>query len=459
MAKRSSRILWVSLLVVLALVAIAFMVITNAVHRYFRSEDFRKLVSAKTGEAFRAPADYAPLRWEGDSVYSDSLVVTGTGGSIMNSLRADQIRADVNFRAVFDGAWRVEKVDVTSLQGVFQPGTTDAGGGPEKTPLPLSGLAKYLPKRFELGELNISQARLGFLASNGVETVSLTDSALRITPDGSGWAINGTRGTLVLPTLPALTVKDFRSRLQGGTFFLTDANLGIGESGKIRASGEFAKSSQLKAEWEQVDVAAFLNNEWKGRLSGQAAGTLSFDWPEAGVAAGRAKGTFRLTDGLLQNLTVLDQIATFTGAPQFKRMPLQQLSGNYQWTGGNLVLTNLVLESKGLLRVEGDVTVAADTAVNGRLRVGVTPQTLQWLPGSRERVFTVARDGYLWTDVNLSGTTQNLKEDLTARLATAMGDQVIETGTKILESLPQAAPEAAKKGAKEIFNVLTPLIP
>lgn len=459
MAKRSSRILWISLAVVLLLVVIAAVAINGAVHRYFRSEDFRKLVAAKTGEAFRAEADYAPLKWEGDSVYSDSLVVTGTGGSIVNSLRADQIRADVNFRAIFDGAWRVDRVDVTSLQATFQPGTPDPGGGPEKMPPAASGLAQYLPKRFELGELNASQSRIGFLGKNGVETMSLANATLRVAPDGVGWMISGNKGTLTLPSLPAFSVKDFRSRIQGRTFFLTDANLGLGESGKIQVSGEFAANSQLKAEWSQVDASRFLTHGWRERLSGEVAGTLSLNWPEAGVGAGKAAGTFRLTEGLLQNLKVLDQIATFTGAPQFKRMPLQELSGNYQWQGGNLGVTNLVLESKGLLRVEGDVAVAADTTVNGRLRVGVTAQTLQWLPGSRERVFVTAHNGYLWTDVNLSGTTKDLKEDLTARLATAMGDQVIETGTKILEGLPQTAPDAAKKGAKDILNILTPLIP
>ncbi len=136
-------------------------------------------------------------------------------------------------------------------------------------------------------------------------------------------------------------------------------------------------------------------------------------------------------------------------------MPLQEFSANYLWQAGNITLTNIVAESKGLLRVEGTCSIGADGAVAGTLRVGVTPQTLQWLPGSRERVFTLAQNGYLWTDVRLAGTTQSLQEDLSSRLANAMKDQVIQEGTRVLEVLPGPA----KEGAKGVLDMLTPLIP
>src|SRR5690606_18388541 len=105
--------------------------------------------------------------------------------------------------------------------------------------------------------------------------------------------------------------------------------------------------------------------------------------------------------------------------------------------------TDLALESKGLMRVEGRCELAPDRALAGTLRVGVTPQTLQWLPGSRERVFTVAENGYLWTPVRLGGTWENPQEDLSARLAAAMKDEVIDQGRKVIDALPGPAREGA----------------
>jgi hypothetical protein len=135
-------------------------------------------------------------------------------------------------------------------------------------------------------------------------------------------------------------------------------------------------------------------------------------------------------------------------------MPLQELSGNYEWTRDLLKITNLVAESKGLLRLEGSCTIAEGGRLNGSLRVGVTPQTLQWLPGSRERVFTVAQNGYVWTDVRIGGSLQNLQEDLSSRLAAAVRDETIYQGKRLIEDIPNAA----RDGARGVIDSLAPLV-
>jgi hypothetical protein len=203
-----------------------------------------------------------------------------------------------------------------------------------------------------------------------------------------------------------------------------------------------------------VDVTLFLDPVWRARLTGKVAGTAALKWPESGLAAGDAKGSFRLTDGLAQNMQLLDRIATFTGAPQFRRMPVQELSGNFEWTKGAVRISELIVESKGLLRLEGSCTVNAGGTVDGALQLGVTPQTLQWLPGSREHVFTVTKNGYVWTDVRISGSLQDLREDLSSRLVAAMQDEMIDQGTRVIKELPNAA----KEGARGVLDVLAPMI-
>ncbi|HRJ71012.1 MAG TPA: hypothetical protein PLS03_02240 [Terrimicrobiaceae bacterium] len=456
MSKNGLRLLGILIAVVIVAAVAAVIGVSVWIQGYLRSEDFRKLVAAKTGEAFRSEAVYRPFRWSGASVFSDSLEATGDPGSIVQSLKADQVRAEVNWRAILDGAWRVDRIDVVNFQGTFRPGSPAApDSGPSTQRPEPSGLKGMLPKRFELGQLNIADARIGFQAADARTLLVLDNSALLVRPDGAGWTIEGTGGNLAVDPLPVLTVTTFRSRIQGPVFFLTDARFQIGESGKLSAAGEFAAASKVSVEWNQVNIEPFLTPAWRSRLSGVVAGKADLSWPEAGPAAGQASGTFRLTEGLVQNIQVLEKVATFTGAPQFRRMPLQELSGQFVWKNGILALSSLILESKGLLRVEGVCTIAAGGAVDGTLRVGVTPQTLQWMPGSRERVFTTAQNGYLWTDVRIGGTVQNIEENLSARLANAMKDEVIQQGTRALEALPGPA----REGAKGLLDALTPLIP
>jgi hypothetical protein len=448
------RILWIAAATGILLVAVGAVGTSVWMGRFLRSEAFRKLIATKTGEALRSEVVYGPLRWTGSSLFTDSIQATGLPGSIVESMRADQVRANVNWRAVIKGAWRVDHIEVVRFDGFFRPGSNE----PKTTDTPPSaathGMAAWLPTRFEVGQLDIAQARVRFRGIDGVEIASLQDSALRVHPDGAGWAIDGVGGVLALSKAPALTVVNFRSRAQGDVFFLTDSQFRLGETGKISASGEFADNSKLRVEWNQVDLAPFVDPAWRSRLTGVVAGTASLEWPESGLAAGKATGSFRLTDGLAQNLELLDRVATFTGAPQFRRIPLQEISGNFESTKGTVQITNLVAESKGLLRVEGSCSITADGTVNGALRVGVTPQTLQWLPGSRERVFTVAQSGYVWTDVKISGSLQDLREDLSSRLAAAMQDEAIDQGTRVIKELPNAA----REGAQGVLDTLVPLI-
>ena len=454
MPKLSPRLLWVSLAVVLLLLATAFLVASSRVHAFLRSEDFRRLVSEKTGDAFRAEAVYAPLRWAGSSVFSDSLRATGNPGSIVQEVQADQVRAAVNWRAVFGGAWRVDDVEVLNFSGVFRPGSPEAGRDGGDPPVAASGLAAWLPSRFELGRLRVSQARLAFQRPDGAPALTLDDSAVEVRPDGAGWSITGAGGALRLPELPEMAVTSYRTRIQGDTFFLTDASLRLGDSGKISGSGEFSRSSRLRVRWEQVDLQPFLNPDWRKRFSGVMSGTADMAWPESGIADATITGAFLVTDGLVQNVATLEEVARFTGAPQFRRMPVQEFSADYTWKRGQVTLTNLVLESKGLLRVEGTCAIAADRTIEGTLRVGVTAQSLQWLPGSRERVFTVAQNGYLWTDVRIGGTLDRVHEDLTVRLTNAAKDQVIQSGVQAIESLPNAT----KGGVNQVIDLLSPLV-
>ena len=451
---RRGRIVWIVAAAGILLAVLAAMATSVWISRFLRGEAFRKLIAAKTGEAIGSETVYGPLRWTGSSLFVDSIEATGLPGSIVERLRADQVRADVNLRALIDGVWRVDRIQAVSFDGTLRPGSNEPKAPGTHPSAAVRGIEAWLPMRFEVGQLDIARARVRFRGIEGLEIAFLQDSALRVHPDGAGWAIEGAGGTLALLKVPPLTVVNFRSRVQDGVFFLTDSQFLLGETGKVSASGEFASNSKLRIEWSQVDIKPFLDPYWRSRFTGIWAGTASLEWPESGLAAGKATGSFRLTDGLALNMELLDRVATFTGAPQFRRMPLQEISGSFEWTKETVQITNLVAESKGLLRLEGNCTIAAGGAVSGTLRVGVTPQTLQWLPGSRERVFTVVQGGYVWTDVEISGSLQDLREDLSSRLAAAMRDETIDRGTRAIQEFPNAA----KDGARGVLDALVPLI-
>lgn len=437
------RIFWITAGVVVVLLASALVAGSLWTGSYIRSDSFRNLLTSVTGRVFDANAGFGPLQWTGASVYSETATLEGNAGSALRQVKADQLRAEVNWRAIFSGAWRVEEISIERLDGVWGTPSQPSPGRTTQELTSPGALSSLLPKRFELGLLRIGKADLAF------EDVKVSNSSVSVKPDGSGWIFQGNGGDLHLPKVPPLTISTFRAREQGGDFFLTESLFRLGENGKLEASGESSGGGRLQLSWEGIQTGDLLEKEWKKYLSGTLSGNATLRLPL------RAIGSARLQDGLLENVPLLATVAEFTGNPAFRRMPLQEVDGDFDYNGGRLSVSRFSAESKGLMRVEGTFVIGQQGELDGTFEIGVTPQTLQWLPGSRERVFKKARNGYLWTDLKMGGTVRHPTENLSPRLLEAMGGAVIDQG----ENLIKDPSGTAVKGVKGVLDLLRPLVP
>jgi len=408
---------------------------------YLNSREFSLLLARLTGRAVNAEAQYAPFRWNGSSVFTESLVLEGSEGSAIRRAEVRQIRADVNWRAAWGGAWRIDELSVVQVEGEF--GFPDGASDQDNfRPVAPSGLASLLPRRFELGHAEIKTANLTF------GTASVKRLALDIRPEDAGWLIQGKGGQLILPFVPPLDIKSIRAREKRGQFFLTESLFRLGDVGKVNASGEFGEAGSLQVEWSGLKSGTFLPAMWADRLEGNLCGS-------ANIRATSGSGRVEMKDGLIKGVPLLDLIGRFTEAPTFRRMPIQEMHADFIYLDGKVSISKCVVESKGLLRVEGAAQVGAGGELEGAFQVGVSPQALQWLPGSKDKVFTESRSGFLWTSMKVGGTIQSPTEDLSFRIAAAMGQAVIE-------SLPSTIPETPDPGKaidvfKGLINTINPL--
>jgi len=448
---------WISLAAVIVALAAGCVLGTVWFNSYLRSSQLLDLIALSTGNAVRADATFKPLQWTGSSAFTEQVTLRGHTGSAVHEASASQVRAELNWRAAFDGVWRIEDLSITQIDADFTP-PEDAPDEALQSAAPRTGLASFLPRQFELGQAKIASANISF------GQVRASGLRLRVVPNGAGWMIDGTGGTLISPHLPKLAISSFRARMQGREVFLTESALRIGASGKINASGETGSACFLRSSWEEVNSKDIFDAKLQKYLDGNLSGTAVFRPP------GIVQGKVQLRDGRIENVPFLAKVADFTNNPSFRRMPLQEMSTDFYYENGTLKLTGFVAESKGLLRIEGSGQRNASGNIEGSFQIGVTPQTLQWLPGSRERVFTVTRNGYLWTDILVGGTLEHPTENLSARLSSAMGAAIIEQGTNLIKN-PVKAVESAKgllntdstkaiEGAKGLLNnIIGPLVP
>jgi hypothetical protein len=447
------RRFWIGLGILFVLLVAGILALNLWVYSYLRSEGFRKLVAAKTGQALKADAAYQAFDWTGSSVFSQSLTAQGESGTPIESLDAEQVRANVDWKAIFHGAWRVERIDVVRLDMKIRSEGQQAAtaGQPGPTPEPQPPRRGLLPNRFELDRVDVQNANIAIGAQ-----ANIRGTAVRMRPEGNGWLFDGSGGTLDLVSRQPLEIGSFRVRLQQGAVYLTDSELHLGANGNLKVSGEVGGPDapyDVTLEWQNVDSSDVLDATWKNRVSGILSGKAR-SLGRAGLPP-LTTGNFLLTDGLLTGLPVQKEIAQFTRSPQFERMPLQQVSGDFTYDGAATVVKNFVAESQGLLRLEGNFRVGGNGALDGAFRIGVTSQSLQWLPGSQEKVFTTSENGYLWTTIKIGGNLQTPTEDLSARLAQAMGEQIIDTGVELIQGAPSNAVDAVQKAV----DILSPLIP
>jgi hypothetical protein len=152
----------------------------------------------------------------------------------------------------------------------------------------------------------------------------------------------------------------------------------------------------------------------------------------------------------------LKSAASFLQDSSWTNPLLQNLSANFEYSAGNLTLTNLVIESAGLARIEGSVRIAQDGNLSGQLELGLDLNTLKLLPGARETVFPTSRSGWYWSPVQLGGTVSNPREDLSPRLAACVaGAVLLNSSSKTLDAVPANVIDTAK----DLINIFAPLIP
>ena len=450
-----TRVLLIVLALFVVLIAGTYFVSVFLLNSYLHSDSFRIFLSGKTSEFFHAEGEYMPVHWSGFSVYSDGYQARGQAGSPFSDLRAEQIRAEFYPQGIFHRSWQINDIQIQRVKVGFGSVRLAADAlsqaqVPTPAPVTSSGSGEggsWLPNRLDIRRTCIEQTDLGWSFPNGDGGVG--EMRVTLEPDGTALRASGVGGHLFQAGFPTVKIDHVKVRYQHPDLFITDALFKLGDSGSIGLSGqaglEEGGSLDLQPGFTGVSITPLLPEDWRARLHGNAMGEATVKGRASDPDSIRVTGKLSLSDGRIEALPVLDKIAAFTRTEQFRRIALQKATADFSWKKSKCTVSNLVLESEGLIRVEGGFDVQGGE-ISGSFMVGVTPTSLRWLPGSQEHVFTQERAGFVWTRVQVSGPVASMHEDLSERLAAAAQEQIINDVKGGLE-----------KGAQGVIDLLVPL--
>lgn len=442
---------WLAALIVIAAVTLNLLaptLVTRLIRAYVQKDAFRQKaeewIAAKTGGRSLIDA----LTWNDDNALVNEMQLENAHGW---DVEAVGLHAALDFGAIRTGVWSIHSAgaDEFTLRrsaSAMSHLETPLGSGDAMDSIP-SFLRRHIPTKtdisgFDVRSFNFEQA--GWKMADTNAKAGAWESGKTSVP------VKLSGGTLQTPFQAPQQAEAIKLDLVKATLRVTDEQIQLSDAAlRWKQSSEATLRGSLKFEsgaWQTfahvqaVPLDEFLNAWWKQRLSGKIKGDLEFSGSRHMPVAWKADAV--LENGVLQGLPVLEKLATYTHAERFKRLVLDLCQASFQPEGEALRVDKVIVQSNGLLRIEGSMILRGNH-MEGDFMVGVTPETLKWIPGAESLVFTQTNPngppGLLWTRVRVTGPIDAPQEDLTSRLLGGAGMSLLfDTPGKVVNQGAEA---------------------
>ncbi len=420
---------------------------------FLHSDAFRKLLSTQAGKVAGVDGEFSAFRWQGLAVSTESFDATGSG--LVSAIRAAGLSSEVGLGGVRRGVWEIQssslrRLDVTldlvkrGSERADRPQASDTSSAKREK------AAGWFPRKAELQNIDVAELTLQALSEQGsVGASGMKIHAERAGPHGA-YRADVTGGTIHLPIkfLPELRLDRLHLRYQNDQVFLTESSFGAWKKARISATGEWdTRTRRFSAEGEATDIKCdeVLSEDWAKRLTGDVVTTFLINNQSGQL---QADGELTLRQAVVTALPVLDALAAYADTRRFRVLTLDDARTKWHWKKGEILLTDLVLSSDGLVRLEGSLSIRGQQ-LEGVFRLGLAPGTLATIPGAETDVFSPGERGLLWTPLRITGDLSDPKEDLTDRLIAAAGlrmfDQIPESGEKVIKFTQSIIGESSSK--------------
>ncbi len=403
---------------------------------YLHSEGFRSFLATLVSNGAKIEGNFKALKWDGFAVETEGY--EGRSEGVVSSLKVDRISTEVGFGALNRGAWeikatRISRIDVSldltkEAQAVAvetEVEKVEEGGG-------------WLPDKVELESLEVGEIAMDAKTKTGM--IEMDGVSLKVFPERGfqDYKAEVTGGEVRFPMkwAPALRVEKIEGTYRDGSVFVTRGDVGAWKDGRLSCFGEYnfeKKYFAFEGDVDRVRCDEVLSEDWAKKLTGDVSSSYAVSNRTGNMVV---SGELKVENGVLTAMPVLDALAAYAETRRFRVLQLNEARVKWRYANGELSLSDLVLGSDGLIRLEGNMVVK-DRKVDGRFRLGLVPGTLSTIPGAETHVFMPGTHGLLWAPLHITGTLDDPKEDLTNRLVEAAGlrmfEQIPETGEQVLK--------------------------
>jgi hypothetical protein len=364
------------------------------------------------------------LTWEGASFRSAGFSATGNPKSKLRSLKITNISAHIDWHQLLKGQFVIDNVNVEKIEADVGKGTAQPSPEAAHQP-PGFKFSNLLPSQMRVDHFYVGDANIHWRTNRG-DSGQFTDAKIsgnQKQPDQ--WDVEAIGGKVQHAAYPlieieraegtinreAITIQEAKAALSGGTAIRIKGNIAIGKR----------LDAILAADFTDLNTNVVFPVAWRfgGKISGHLIYKGDLDRFEHGEVTGSVKIANAAFD-LANVFGTLHQLAKFGG---LNEVQLDSIATDIRYQERNARFANFRASYQDQIRVEGSGSIGPDH-VDADLVVGLSPKILGWIPGAEEKVFTDQKDGLHWTEVRISGTPEQPKEDLTKRLVSAFRDKM-----------------------------------
>jgi hypothetical protein len=413
-------------LVVFAVVMISLLVGGGiGLYSFVHGDACRQWLTRRLNHSLRVDGKLEPITWNGMTLSSSGYSGKGQAKSRINSLDASGISAHLNWPSLFGRTWELDQVNVDKANVYL--GKPAANQGEQKHVGSGSGikLPNFFAFDFQIDHITINQGNVHWSAGQKQAGELLGTKIVAARRGEDSWDVSASGGKAHHAGLPPVTLDSLSASTGSKGITITQAKL-FGESGgTISLNGFVAldenQISRIHTEFSGLSVNDLYPETL--RLNGIASGNADYSGTIQREDAGVITGSLHVDKLRMDWSVFLGKVGSFIKISGMDDWVLDSVDTQVIYRDQHIEFSHLVAKYQDQARIEGNGSIDSGQ-INARFSVGLSAATLKWLPGVQPKVFTEERDGLYWAPVQLTGTPQNPKEDLSKRISNALQESV-----------------------------------
>lgn len=387
---------------------------------YTNTPPFRKKLSDAVSTHLGADIEFKMFRVTPVSANADAVNLTWRDGGFLKEAKLRGVSAKLSPATLFGRSLSGDELTAREGEIVLQ--------SPAKSDSKPSAGESATPVRFGRATVN----KLGIVFGDPTAAafkVIATEASLSTVENKSWKSINLHRGSLAIKDWPTLKIDRALIDIQPNEISIPGLRVGdsLTPRGDMDISGSINTLDPSARSTLSIKLSAFNLEDLLGAELGKLL-TLRIDSRDAANSnyisfsahdPSDAELSIAFSNSLssgssLNGLRFLPFLAKrvndkYYGSPQFDEM-----SGIIRKKGGKLELVDLNFERKTHMSVRGDIVLAADKSLSGKLNVGL-PESVIHLSGDPKLdiLFGPPANGFRWIAIQLEGSLAIPSDDLT----------------------------------------------